>query len=78
MLITVIGCGSATGQIVPPFVIFAAKQLNLLWTRGEVSGSRYAVSDRLDRSRAFFLLAERALSSECCFTAPTSSIVRWS
>ena len=25
--ITVIGCGSATGQIVPPFVIFAAKQL---------------------------------------------------
>ena len=28
--ITVIGCGSATGQCLPPFVIFAAKQLNHL------------------------------------------------
>ena len=25
--ITVIGCGSATGQVLPPFIIFAAKQL---------------------------------------------------
>lgn len=28
--ITVIGCGSATGQALPPFVIFDAKQLNPL------------------------------------------------
>ena len=27
---TVIGCGSATGQIIPPFIIYAAKQLNPL------------------------------------------------
>ena len=44
--ITVIGCGSATGQCLPPFIIFAAKQLNHLWTTNEVIGSRYAVSDK--------------------------------
>ena len=43
--ITVIGCGSATGQCLPPFVIFAAKQLNHLWTANEGNGSRFAVSD---------------------------------
>ena len=31
--ITVIGCGSATGQCLPPFIIFAAKQVNYLWTK---------------------------------------------
>ena len=30
--ITVIGCGNATGQILPPFIIFTAKQLNIQWT----------------------------------------------
>ena len=28
--ITVIGCGSATGQALPPFIIFAAKQVSPL------------------------------------------------
>ena len=43
--ITVIGCGNATGQAMPPFIIFAAKQINSLWTQNEVVGSRYAVTD---------------------------------
>ena len=43
--ITVIGCGSAVGQVIPPFIIFAAKQLNYLWMKNEVPGSRFAVSD---------------------------------
>ena len=34
------------GNILPPFIIFAAKQLNPLWTRSEVSGTRYGVSDK--------------------------------
>ena len=38
--ITVIGCGSATGQILPPFIIYSAKKLNHLWMRDEVTGSR--------------------------------------
>ena len=48
--LTILGCGSATGQIIPPFIIFAAKQVNPLWTANEVSGSRYAVRDGWTRS----------------------------
>ena len=44
--ITVIGCGSATGQILPPFIIYSAKKLNHLWMRDEVTGSRYGISDK--------------------------------
>ena len=43
--ITVIGCCSATGQAIQPFVIFDAKQLNLQWCKGEVPGTRYGLSD---------------------------------
>ena len=43
--ITVIGCGSATGQALPPFIIFAAKQVSPLWIKDEIPGSRYGVSD---------------------------------
>ncbi len=43
--ITVIACGNATGQLIPPFIIFSGKQLNPLWTKNEVNGSRFAVSD---------------------------------
>ena len=39
--ITVIGCGSATGHVIPPFVIFAAIKLNYLWMKNEMSGSWY-------------------------------------
>ena len=42
--ITVLGCANATGQAQPPFVIFDAKQLNILWSRGEVPGTRYSLS----------------------------------
>jgi len=43
--ITVLGCCNGTGQVMPPFVIFDAKNLNYLWTRGEVPGTRYGLSD---------------------------------
>ena len=43
--ITVLACGSATGQVQPPFIVFAAKQISPLWTVDEVNGSRFAVSD---------------------------------
>ena len=62
--ITVIGCGSVTSQCLPPFIIFAAKQLKYLWTRNEVSGTRYAVSDKgwVDQKLFFFLLEEHFLT----------------
>ena len=43
--ITVIGCGSAVEQVIPPFIIFAVKQLNYLWMNNEVPGCRFAVSE---------------------------------
>ena len=39
--ITVIGCVSATGQSLPPFVIFDTKRLNMDWTKGEIPGTMY-------------------------------------
>ena len=44
--ITVLGCCNGTGQAIPPFVIFNAKQLNPLWTRGEVPGTQYGLSEK--------------------------------
>ena len=41
--ITVIGCGSATGHVIPPFIVFAAKNLNHLWMKNEVLGTCFAV-----------------------------------
>ena len=43
--ITIIGCGNEVGQVIPPFIIFAAKQLNYLWMRSEVPGSCFTVSE---------------------------------
>ena len=43
--VTILACGCATGQIIPPFMIFAVKQISPLWTPDKVSGSRFAVSD---------------------------------
>lgn len=44
--ITVVGCVSATGQAIPPFVIFDAKCLNIEWTKGEVPGTTYGLSTK--------------------------------
>ena len=63
--ITVIGCGSATGQALPPFIIFSAKQLSTLWMTDEVPGSRYAVSDKgwIDQELFNFWLKEHFLTN---------------
>ena len=44
--ITVIGYGRATGNVLPPFIIYAAKKLNHLWTRYEISAFRYGISNK--------------------------------
>jgi len=61
--ITVIGCGNATGQSIPPFIIFAAKQLSPLWMNDEVNGSRFAVSENgwVDQELFCFWLKEHFL-----------------
>ena len=44
--ITVVGCVSAVGQAIPPFVIFKAKTLSPLWMKNGVSGTAYARSEK--------------------------------
>jgi hypothetical protein len=38
-------CVNAAGEILPPFIIYAAKNLNPQWTFGGPPGSQYAVSE---------------------------------
>ena len=44
--ITVIRCVSASGQAIPPFVIFDNKSVNLEGTKEEVNGTAYGLSDK--------------------------------
>ena len=43
--ITIVRCVNATGQALPPFIVFGAKNLNIQWTEGEVPGTTYGLSD---------------------------------
>ena len=47
-------CVSASGQAVPPYVIFDTKQLNHAWTEGEVPGTRYGLSNKGWTDNALF------------------------
>ena len=42
--ITILGCASATGQVVSPMVVFAGKLFNSLLSSGEVPGTLYGIS----------------------------------
>jgi len=59
--ITVIGCINASGQAVPPFIVFIAKNLKLQWTENEVPGTTYGLSDsglrdmQIDQSSYFLM-----------------------
>ena len=44
--ITIVGCVSASGQVIPPYVIFDTATLNLAWTEGEVPGTQYGLSKK--------------------------------
>lgn len=63
--ITVVGCGSATGQVLQPFIIFVAKQVNPQWCTDEVPGTRYAVSENgwIDQELFHYWLDEHFLSN---------------
>ena len=41
--ITVITCGSAAGQVIPPMVLFQGKRLNHTFTIGEIPGTMYGM-----------------------------------
>ena len=56
--ITIVGCASASGQVIPPYVIFDTATMNLAWTEGEVPGTQYGSSKKgwIDR-KLFFIIA---------------------
>ena len=41
---TVLGCVSATGQVMPPMVVFNDKHFNHMLSRGKVPGALYGIS----------------------------------
>ena len=43
--ISVLACGNATGQAIPPRVIFSGKNFNYDLAEGEVPGTFYGMSD---------------------------------
>ena len=43
--VTIVGCGSAAGHVIPPTIIFDAKKLNHGWTGGELPGTTYGCSE---------------------------------
>ena len=43
--ISILACGSATGQAIPPMVIFSGKHFNYDLAEGEVPGTFYGMSD---------------------------------
>jgi len=43
--VTVVACIKTTGQCMPPFIIFDAKNLNIDWTKDEMPGSTYGLSE---------------------------------
>ena len=43
--VTIVACSNAVGQTIPPMVIFDAKNLNHAWTKNEVPGTKYGLSD---------------------------------
>ena len=44
--VTIVACGNAAGQVIPPMVIFDAKNLNHAWTESEIPGTKYGLSDK--------------------------------
>ena len=53
--ITVLGCGSASGQRLPPYVLYKGKNLWTSWTKGGPCGTYFNVSDSGWMERPHFL-----------------------
>ena len=53
--ITVLGCGSASGECLPPYVLYKEKNLWTTWTKGGPSGTYFNVSESGWMERPHFL-----------------------
>jgi len=74
--ITILACASAAGQTIPPMVLFAGKNHNNAFSKGEVPETLYGMSQS-DGSRAVFKVVFKAISSGCCSNQSTIIATRW-
>ena len=76
--ITIVGCINAIGQAMPPFIIYDAKNLNMDWTKEEVPGTTYRLSDNgwIDME-LFKQWVSRSLSASCWSKSTLTSSTRW-
>ena len=71
--ITVVGCANASGQVIPPMIIYDAARLNPAWTKDEVPGMKYGLSSNgwinTDLFEAWFVehFLENAVSARPLF-----------
>ena len=52
--ITIVGCVSATGQVLPPMVVWDQKTLTPKLAEGEVSGTIYGLSSKVWMDQELF------------------------
>ena len=71
--IIVVGCANASGQFIPPMIIYDATRLNPAWTKDEVAGTKYGLSSNgwinTDLFEAWFVehFLENAVSARPLF-----------
>ncbi|CAF3003107.1 unnamed protein product [Rotaria sp. Silwood2] len=58
-------CGNAAGKILPPFIIYAAKNLNYQWTLDGPKNSQYAVSDSGWITKSLFCEWFKCVAKQC-------------
>jgi len=77
--VSIVACGNANGQVIPPLVIFDTKKLCHSWTKGEVSGTSYGLSDKGWVTTELFLgwLTKHSFRT-CRISTSFASSVRWS
>lgn len=73
--ITVLGCGSASGERLPPYVIYKGKNLWTSWTHGGPAGTLYAVSESGWMERPQFLEWFKKLFLTALSSAPRPVIL---
>lgn len=44
--VTIVACANAAGQVIPPMINYDAKNLQHAWTKGEVPGTKYGLSEK--------------------------------
>ena len=60
---TIIGRGSGTGHVIPPFIVFAATQVKYLWMRNEVSGSCFNDNGWIDHELLSYFFTEHFIQN---------------